>query len=172
METQEIGDEQEQPPALGPDRPWGEREGPDIGHGLHGRTRPRRPVLLASSRQAGETLLAENLLDGGGAQGLALLLEKFADLIGGMILFSQGHDQVPGGGLLGLRLGTVPRVEEEGGVGIATQLVAEDAEGAGGITEVGGDVGGGFLVDEIGAQGFVLTLFGMEGLEEEAATIA
>ena len=71
-----------------------------------------------------------------------------------------------------MRLGTVPRVEEEGGVGIATELVAEDAEGAGGITEVGGDVGGGFLVDEIGAQGFVLTLFGMEGLEEEAATMA
>ena len=171
METEEIGDEQEQPPALGRDRPRGEREGPDVGHGFHGRMRPRRSLLLASSRQAGETLLAENLLDGGGAQGLALLLEKLADLIGGMILFSQGDDQVPGRGLLGLRLGTVPRVEEEGGVGIATELVAEDAEGAGSITEVGGDVGGGFVLDDIGAQGFVLALFRMEGRKEEAATI-
>ena len=137
-----------------------------VGRGRGGRSSsPRRGRRAKPSWR-------RNLLDGGGAQGLALLLEKFADLIGGMILFSQGHDQVPGGGLLGLRLGTVPRVEEEGGVGIATELVAEDAEGAGGITEVGGDVGGGFLVDEIGAQGFVLTLFGMEGLEEEAATMA
>ena len=38
------------------------------------------------------------------------------------------------------------------------ELLAEDAEGAGGVAEPAGDVAGGLLIDEEGTEGFVLGL--------------
>jgi hypothetical protein len=38
------------------------------------------------------------------------------------------------------------------------ELIAEDAEGAGRVAETTGDVGGGFVIDEEGTEGFVLAL--------------
>jgi hypothetical protein len=45
--------------------------------------------------------------------------------------------------------------------------MAEDAEGADGITEPACDLAGGFLVDEVGAEGLVLALQGELWGEEE-----
>jgi hypothetical protein len=45
-------------------------------------------------------------------------------------------------------------------------------KGALGVAEASGDVGGRQLVDEEGAQGFVLALPGRAGLGEEAAGVA
>ena len=47
------------------------------------------------------------------------------------------------------------------------ELVAEDAEPAGGITEALGGLGRRELFDEVGAQGLVLALEGLLGGEEE-----
>ena len=43
---------------------------------------------------------------------------------------------------------------------IVAKLIAKDAEEAGGVTEAASDVAGGLLIDEEGAEGFVLALLG------------
>ena len=61
------------------------------------------------------------------------------------------------------------RLAEEGCAffGVVAELVTEDTKSTRGIAETAGDVGGGFLVDEESAQGFVLALQGELGGEEE-----
>jgi hypothetical protein len=48
------------------------------------------------------------------------------------------------------------------------ELVAQDAKGAGGVTKLLGGLSRGKAFDEIGPQGFVLALKGVDGLQEEA----
>jgi hypothetical protein len=50
--------------------------------------------------------------------------------------------------------------EEEGKLGIVREVIAEDAEGAWGVAEGAGDLLGRAGLEEIGAKGFVLALFG------------
>ena len=50
--------------------------------------------------------------------------------------------------------------------------MAQDVESGHGIAEAAGDFFGALLLDEIGAQGFVLSLFRRSRLEEETADIA
>jgi len=58
---------------------------------------------------------------------------------------------------------------EEGSafLGVVAELMAEDAEGARGVTEAAGYVAGGLLIDEVSTEGFVLALQGELGGEEE-----
>jgi hypothetical protein len=50
---------------------------------------------------------------------------------------------------------------------IVAELMAEDAEETGGVAEAAGAVAGGFLIDEVSAEGFVLALQGeLRGKEE------
>ena len=52
------------------------------------------------------------------------------------------------------------RLAEEGGafLRVVAELITQDAEGAGGISEAAGDVGGGLVVDEVSTEGFILAL--------------
>jgi hypothetical protein len=52
-------------------------------------------------------------------------------------------------------------------MGIVAELVTEDAEGAGRISESAGNIVGGLVVDEKGAEGLVLALEGELGREKE-----
>ena len=54
---------------------------------------------------------------------------------------------------------------------VVAELITQDAEGAGGIAEAAGDVAGGLLIDEIGAEGFVLALQGELGGKEEVVVV-
>ena len=56
-------------------------------------------------------------------------------------------------------------------MGIAEETVAEDAEGARGITEGLGGFGGRAALDVIGSKRLVLAVFWMLGFEKEAARI-
>jgi len=59
-------------------------------------------------------------------------------------------------------------LEEAGAFGgIVAELVAEDAEGAGGVGEATGDLGAGELIDEVSAEGFVLAVEGDFGGKKE-----
>jgi len=62
-----------------------------------------------------------------------------------MVLLAQGDGNGAGGGLPGLVAGPGVGGEEEGGLGVVAELMAEDAEGARGIAEVVGGPGGGAL---------------------------
>ena len=77
-----------------------------------------------------------------------------------MVLLAQGDDEGAGGGLLGLMTRAGTSGEEEGGLGVVAEVVAQDTEGAWGIAEGAGDLVGGTLLDEVGAEGLVLALFG------------
>jgi len=61
------------------------------------------------------------------------------------------------------------REAEEGGalLGVVAELMAEDAEGGGGVAKTAGDVAGGLFIDEEGADRFVLALQGELWGEEE-----
>ena len=50
---------------------------------------------------------------------------------------------------------------------VVTELIAEDAEEAGRVTEATGYVAGRFLIDEVGPEGFVLALQRELGRQEE-----
>ena len=52
------------------------------------------------------------------------------------------------------------------------EVMAHDLEGSGRVAERAGDLGGGALLDEVSAQGFVLALLCRGGLEEESSRIA
>ena len=61
---------------------------------------------------------------------------------------------------------------EEGAlVGVMAELMAQDAERARGVTEAGGDLVGWELLDEVGAEGFVLAVEGVLGREKEGGLI-
>src|SRR5207247_6544461 len=60
--------------------------------------------------------------------------------------------------LLGRGLGALGGGEEEFPIGLLAELVAEDPKAARGVVEAGRDVLGGELVDEVGAQSFVLAV--------------
>ncbi len=71
----------------------------------------------------------------------------------------------------GIRSWRTPRGEEEFPVGVLTELVAEDAETAGGIAEALGRPGGGEALHEEGAEGLVLAMDKVLWFQEEGAEV-
>jgi hypothetical protein len=61
------------------------------------------------------------------------------------------------------------RLTEEGGalLRVVAELITQDAEGAGGIAEAAGDVGGRLVLNEVSTEGFILALHGELRGEEE-----
>jgi hypothetical protein len=57
-------------------------------------------------------------------------------------------------------------VQEKWAIGVLAELVAKDAETARGVAKPGSGLVGGNLIDEKGAQGFVLAVDGTGGNEE------
>ena len=102
---------------------------------------------------------------------MPLGVELALDIVDREIPLAQGHDQLARrvASLRGLR--AVAHVAEEAFLqGLLTpELVAQDPKGPGGITKTAGDLCRGEAFDEIGAQGLVLTMEGVDGLEEEAS---
>jgi hypothetical protein len=96
------------------------------------------------------------------------LLECGTDLVNRVVALSEGDDLDLGAALVGLAAGTRPGRCEEFGEFAAAEGMAQHAESAGRIAEAPGDLGGGLLVEEVSAQGFVLALPGGRGLGEEA----
>ena len=94
-----------------------------------------------------------------------------ADVVDREILFAQGDDAVVHG--IGLRsgLGFFGRLDEEVASGILAELVDEDSEAPRGITEAMSSLGAGEAIEEEGAEGLVLTVGSVGGLEEEAGEV-
>ena len=171
IQADQVGDEQEEAAEAGGELAW-------RGRSCGNRRRPRRwaepggPLLVEASGQAGEAFVLQDLADGGGAERRSLLLERTADVVDRVVALAQGDDLRPAAALVGLRLGALAGGGEEVGQAAVSELVAEDMEGAGRVAEAAGGFGGRQLVDEEGAQGFVLALAGRAGLGEEAAGVA
>ena len=127
------------------------------------------PFLVQAPGQRRKTLGPEDFPHGGRAEGTVALFEGLADFIDRVVLFAELDDQVAGGRLLGLGLGTVAWGDKKDRVRLAAEVVAQDVKGIERVAEGAGDVFGGPALDQIGAQGLVLAVFGQAGFEEEAA---
>jgi hypothetical protein len=129
---------------------------------------PRKPFLVPSSGEPGKTLFLECQRDGDGAQPVSALFQDPADIIDGQILLAQGDDRVPD--TIGFRrsLGPLLRGKEEGALWIPAELMGENAEASRGIPEATGDLGRRELIDEVGPEGFVLTMRSVDGFEKVA----
>jgi len=97
--------------------------------------------------------------------------EGFTDFIDRMVLFTEGDDERPGGGLFGLSAGTWAGGEEEGGLWVVAEAVAQDTESTWGVAISAGHLLGRAALDEVSAESLVLALFWQGGLEEEDAWV-
>ena len=128
--------------------------------------------LGGAAGQFAEAGLAEEAQDGLGAEGAALAAEAAFDVGDGEVLIlAEGEDAagavVGGRCLLGLEGAWAGRGDgEEGAVGLAAEGGEEIVEGTAGIAEAGGGFGWGQAVDEVSAEGLVLAVGGIGGLEE------
>jgi hypothetical protein len=159
--------EEEQAAELGRERPGIQVELPHIGD--LGRRRPRagRSLVIGPARQASEPFILEDPGDGDRAERMPLVSQVAADVIDREVLFPQGDDDFSEGIGLGCGLRSLGRGQEEGAAGILAELMDQDAKAAGGIAEAAGDFGTGEVVHEEGAEGLVLAVGGVGGLEED-----
>jgi len=164
----QVRDKEIEPPELGPDAPGGKIEPGDIGNLSHLGPGPGEPFFVFPSGQPGKTLFLEQQRDRNGAYLLPTLFQDAADIIDGAILFAKSNDLVPDGIGFGRSLGSLLRGKEEGALWVLAELVGENTETSRGIPEATGDFGGRELIDEVGPEGFVSTVRGIDGFEKEA----
>jgi len=164
----QVREKEIQPPELGPDAPGRKIEPGDIGDRCHLGPRPGESFFVLPSGQPGKTLFLEQQRDRNGAYLLPALFQDAADIIDGAILFAKSNDLVPDGIGLGRSLGPLLRGEEEGTLWVLAKLVGENTEASRGIPEATSDFSRRELIDEIGPQGFVLTMRGIDGFKKEA----
>jgi hypothetical protein len=98
-----------------------------------------------------------------------LFLKALADLVDGVVALAQLDDQVSCGRLLRLRSWSPPRGDEKHGIGIATEVVAQDVKSGDRVTEAFGHFLGGQSLHKIGTESLILPLLRGMGFEEEAA---
>jgi hypothetical protein len=130
-----------------------------------------RPFLVQAPGQRGKTFGFEHFTHGGWTQRDFSLFENLADFVDGVILLPKRDDEVTGRRFFGLGPWPGAGTYEKARAGITQEAVAEDAKGARGIPEGLGRLGGREALDVIGSKRLVLSLFGMLGLEKEAARI-
>ena len=128
------------------------------------------PFLIGPSGQTAEPFLAKHLPDSGVAEGSGLFLERSFDVVDGVVLFAERDNQLTCGVLLGLGAGSSFTFHKKHRW-VAAELVAQNPKGTWRVAEARGDFGGGKLVVEVGAEGFVLTVSGGLRFEEEPARV-
>lgn len=170
--THEVGHEEEEPTATRDEGAVVEGECTDIRCGLDGGPWPLGSLLVEPAGKRSEALFVEHLADGGRAQGHTLSLQGLADLVDGVVALAQSNDQVACSRLPRTCVRSRRRSNEEDGIGIATEVMAEDAEGPGRVPEAVGHLRGGTPLDVLGAEGLVDTLSGVTGGEEETAALS
>ncbi|MEK7755026.1 MAG: hypothetical protein AAB654_24075, partial [Acidobacteriota bacterium] len=97
--------------------------------------------------------------------------EHLADVVDGEVLLAQGDDLISQALGLGGGFRSFGRGEEELPLRFLAELVGQNAKASRGVTAAAGGLGGREPFDEVGAEGFVLAVGGVLGLEEEAGEI-
>ena len=163
--------EEEQTAEFGPERLRAQVQLPDVGGIGRDWPRSKRALIVSPARQPREPFVLENLCNGDRTERVSFVGQIAADVIDREILFAQGDDAVAYGVGLGSGLGSFSRLEEEVASGILAELVDEDSEAPWGVTEAMRGLGAGEAIDEEGAEGFVLTVCCVGGLEEETGDV-
>ena len=128
-----------------------------------------RALVISAAGKASEAFLAEQDSEGVDTDGVAGGGEFALHVIDREIALAHGHGQITDAVAGGRRLRSALWLAEEGRAfqGIVAELMAEDAEGAGGVTETTGDFSRRLVIDEEGTERFVLALQGELGGKEE-----
>src|SRR5262249_58201569 len=92
IEANEIGNEQEQAPNAGRKLAWGKRKLAHVGDSLDGWADACGPLVIATAREAGESLCCQHLADGGGTQRRSPRLEFLADFVDRVVALAELHD--------------------------------------------------------------------------------
>ena len=171
-QAHQIGDEQKKPPAVRGEPARRQGELAHVGRRLDGGPRGMRPLLIQAPGQCRKTLGPEDFPHGGRAEGTVAIFERLADFIDRVVLFAQLDDPVVSGRLLGLGLRAAARGGKKDRGRLTAEMVAQDIKGIERVAKSAGDLPGGPSLDQEGAQGFVLAVFGQLGLEEKAAEAA
>ena len=140
-------------------------QGPHVGRGLDRRPGRRGAFVIEAAWQAGEAFLTQQDGEGIDADGVSGLGQFALDVVDGEVPFAHGHDEfaylIADWGVARPRLNRLKEAALL--VGVVAELVAEDAEGAGHVAEAAGDLVGRAAFDEVGAEGFVLSVQGIFG---------
>ena len=171
VETDQIGNEQEQPAGAGGELVRTEDEVIDICDGLSVGPDPTGTLLIESTRQGRKAFRGQNLAYGGRAQWHPLLLERLADLVDRVVALAQRDDLVMGAALLGLLVPARSCGGEELRQIAAAKVVTQHAEGARRVAEPTCDLSRGEPLHVESAQSLVLALARGRGLGEETTAI-
>jgi hypothetical protein len=129
-----------------------------VGHVGDLGSRSRGPFVVPATRESGEAFLAEHLGGPAGAEGMALVLEGFADVVDGEVLLAEGDDLPANGRFCGDLSSPLFGRGEELTLGVFAELMDHDAKAPGRISEAFGGFRAGHTLDEIGPEGFVLSV--------------
>ena len=135
-------------------------QGADVRHGGRLGAGGLGPFLVEAPGQAREALLAEEDREGVDADVVPGGGQLAADVVDGEVPLPHGDDQIADAIARRRRVRPLAGSREEGGAlgGVVAELVAEDAEGPRCVAEAASDLVGGESLDEVGTEGFVLSL--------------
>jgi len=128
-------------------------------------------LFIGTPGQSGKAFFFEKEGNVGGAQRLALVVENSLDVINGKVLLAGPNNLFAQGIGFGSLLRAFSRGKEERPGEILSELVNQDAKAPRRIAKAAGGLPGGELVDEEGAQGFVLAVSRVGGLQEDLSWI-
>ena len=157
----QVSHEEEQTPEFRAERAWTEVQGAHIDRISFLDGRPSGALIIAATRQAGEALLRKNLGNGDSAEPRSLFGEAALYIVNREVLFAQGYHLGANRVSLGCSLRTFAGWKEELAVGVAPEVVTEDTEGTGRITEASSRKCGGPAVDKKGTKRLVLAMSGV-----------
>ena len=158
VETNQIGNEQEQSASAGGKLVRTEGEVIDICDGLSVGPDPNGTLLIEPTRQGRKALRGEKLAHSGGAQRHSLLLERLADLVDRVVALAQRDDLVMGAALFGLLAPARSCGGEELRQIAAAKVVTQHAERARRVAEATCDLRRGQPIHVESAQSLVLAL--------------
>jgi hypothetical protein len=163
--------EEEQAAELGPERRRTQIELPDVGDIGDGRPRPGGTFVIGPTRQASKSFILEDLCHGDRTERIPLMGQVPADVIDGKVLLAQGDDLIAEWIGFGRDLGTFGRGQEEVTSGILAKLMNKNTKASRGVTKAASGLAAGQPLDEESAEGLVLTVGRVGGLEKDLGEI-
>ncbi len=163
------GDKQEQTAKAGAEGARPQVQCMEVGDRRRFGFQGQRPLVIPAARQTGEALFAHQHRQSIDADGVSGQRQFALDVIDGQVFLAQGDglltDAVTRRGLAGSGLGVL---KERGAfVRVMAELVAEDAQGVGGVTEAAGHLRARGFLDEKGAESLIWALEWRFGAEKE-----